>query len=297
MPTALKTYWNYNRGDNFATATLEGEKDAQIAGYTLVREEAFIFTESERPAGTVALRLFWSPMREDNFTTATAQGAQDAQAAGYQEIRTEGYIYPDEKPNTVPLRLFWNPMREDNFTTATAQGAHDAQTAGYQEIRIEGFVLPNPSGERVVRAQAERDFGGGKHGAATATLDGSGRLTVLSNVWTNSPFQGFTMGIKVLLLTANGQLIAETVGGPGPYGVNGRLVPGGPPEQIGVVFTQDFDPAQAARTAEIKLFLFWAPKWRILNIINGVFATVDDVAAWIAEFCKKYPEVCTWVVQ
>lgn len=248
MPTALRTYWSDNRGDNFATATVQGEQDAQAAGYALVREEALVFTEAE------------------------------------------------QQPGMVPLRLFWDPTREDNFTTATAQGVQDAQAAGYQEVRVEGYAAPNPAGERVVRGQAERDFGGGKHGTANAVLDGAGRLTATVATWTNSPFQGFTMGVKVLLLDANRGVIAETTGGPGPYGVNGRLVPGGPSERIDV-FTQDFGPAQAANAATLAIFLFWAPRWRLLEIVNQVVVVAVAVGEWVAQFCQQYPDACQWVQQ
>lgn len=68
----LKLYWGAQREDNFSTATGYGEVAAQLAGYSSVRTEGFVFP-TERP-DTVPLKLFWSAQRGDNFTTATVAG-------------------------------------------------------------------------------------------------------------------------------------------------------------------------------------------------------------------------------
>jgi hypothetical protein len=89
----LKLFWSPERGDNFTTATAQGEKDALAAGYSFVRLEGYVFP-TQQP-GTVPLKLFWSPERGDNFTTATAQGEKDALAAHYSFVqRNEGYVFP-----------------------------------------------------------------------------------------------------------------------------------------------------------------------------------------------------------
>jgi hypothetical protein len=87
----LKLYWSEARGDNFTTATTQGEADAKAAGYQFIRIEGLVYSEQRK--GTVPLKLYWNPNREDNFTTSTQQGEADAKAAGYQFIRIEGYVY------------------------------------------------------------------------------------------------------------------------------------------------------------------------------------------------------------
>ena len=39
----LKLYWSAKRGDNFTTATEQGEKAALAAGYRFARTEGFVF--------------------------------------------------------------------------------------------------------------------------------------------------------------------------------------------------------------------------------------------------------------
>ena len=88
----LKLYWNSERGDNFTTATTQGERDAKAAGYSFIRVEGYIY--SKQQPGTVPFKLYWSSERGDNFTTATEQGERDAKAAKYPFIRVEGYVIP-----------------------------------------------------------------------------------------------------------------------------------------------------------------------------------------------------------
>jgi hypothetical protein len=88
----LNVYWSWARGDNFTTATAQGENDALGAGYIFIRTEGYVFS-SPQP-GTVPLKSFWSWARGDNFTTATAQGEADALAAGYSFVRIEGFVFP-----------------------------------------------------------------------------------------------------------------------------------------------------------------------------------------------------------
>ena len=139
----LKLYWSAARGDNFTTATAQGERDAIAAGYQFARVEAYIFSAPR--TGTVPLKLYWSAARGDNFTTATPQGERDAVAAGYVFVRIEGYIYPTPQNGTVPFKLYWSDERRDNFTTATAIGESHALAARYRLARIEGYVYPAQS--------------------------------------------------------------------------------------------------------------------------------------------------------
>jgi hypothetical protein len=41
--SVVKLYWSPERGDNFTTATADGERDALAAGYQFIREEGYIF--------------------------------------------------------------------------------------------------------------------------------------------------------------------------------------------------------------------------------------------------------------
>jgi hypothetical protein len=138
----LKLYWNAARGDNFTTATTEGQQAAEAAGYTFVRIEGYVFRTQR--SGTVPLKLYWSAEREDNFTTATSQGEREAQSAGYIYVRVEGYVYPTQQSGTAPLKNYWSAARGDNFTTATGPGEQDAKGGGYVFAWVEGYVLSKP---------------------------------------------------------------------------------------------------------------------------------------------------------
>lgn len=141
---SLKLYYSDARGDNFTTATADGERDARGAGYRFARVECYLLRN--KSSESVPLKLFYSDSRGDNFTTATDDGERDARAAGYRYIRDEGYLYRDERPGTIPLKLYYNDARRDNFTTATAEGERDAKAAGYRYVRVEGYVIPNNRG-------------------------------------------------------------------------------------------------------------------------------------------------------
>jgi hypothetical protein len=105
------------------------------------------------------------------------------------------------------------------------------------------------------------------------------------------------MGVKVWGLDQNQQLLLETSGGPGPYGVDGHSVPFGAPSRRSDPFTQQFDPTTASRVVELRVAVFHAPKWRIVEIINQAGDVAKDFAQAIDEFCKKNPDVCAIVKQ
>jgi hypothetical protein len=135
----LKLYYSDARGDNFTTATAQGEADAKGAGYRYVRVEGYLFA-TQQP-GTVPLKLYYSDARRDNYTTATASGERAAQGAGYRYVRVEGYLYPTQQSGTLALKNYYSDRRGDNFTTATAQGESDASGAGYRFALVEGYLF------------------------------------------------------------------------------------------------------------------------------------------------------------
>ena len=138
--TQLKTWWNNGRADNYSSGTQAGDNSAVAAGYTFIRNEAWV--ETTQVAGTKPLWLYWNASRGDNFTTATTAGRNSAIAAGYTFIRVEGYVYTSQVSGTVPLYTYWNASRGDNFSAASAAGIRSAQAAGYTRIRVEGYVIP-----------------------------------------------------------------------------------------------------------------------------------------------------------
>jgi hypothetical protein len=86
----LRLYYSDEQRDNFTTATDQGRRDAEAAGYRFVREEGIV--DNDHVPDSVPLRLYYSDEQRDNFTTATDQGRRDAEAAGYRFVRFEGYI-------------------------------------------------------------------------------------------------------------------------------------------------------------------------------------------------------------
>ncbi len=156
LTVPLKLYWSSSRGDNFTTATPQGERDALAAGYQFVRVEGCVFPSFR--TGTVQLKLYWNGADADNFTLATPASESEALSAGHQFIRIEGFVFPSQVAGTVPLKLYRRSFRvierspfglflirwrTDNFTTGTAAGEADALAASYQFVRNEGFVFPN----------------------------------------------------------------------------------------------------------------------------------------------------------
>jgi hypothetical protein len=170
---ALKLYYSDSGGDNFTTASDEGERAARGAGYRFARVECYLLRD--KTPGSVPLKLFYGESRRDNFTTATEDGERDARASGYRYVRDEGYLYPDERPGTVPLKLYYSDARGDNFTTATAEGERDAKAAGYRYVRVEGYVFANNKG------------GGSVGNAGNLNLAGNWAVTIQS---TGDPLQG-----------------------------------------------------------------------------------------------------------
>jgi hypothetical protein len=138
----LKLYYSDERRDNFTTATQDGIRSAEAAGYRYVRDEGMIYSRQDDNAGLVPLRLYYSDERRDNFTTATQDGIRSAEAAGYRYVRDEGYVFTQQEPDRglVPLRLYYSDERRDNFTTATQDGIRSAEAAGYRYVRDEGYI-------------------------------------------------------------------------------------------------------------------------------------------------------------
>jgi hypothetical protein len=209
---ALKLYYSEARGDNFTTATADGERDARGAGYRFARVECYLLRN--KSLDNVALKLFYSDARGDNFTTATDEGERAARASGYRYVRDEGYLYPDERPGTVPLKLYYSDARRDNFTTATADGERDAKAAGYRYVRIEGYVFPNSSGGGVVTA-----------GSGSLDLAGSWVVTIQSrgdelqgdwtrtDRWEFSSLGGGKWRVRITVLSSRQDSEGEMSGG------------------------------------------------------------------------------------
>lgn len=189
---ALKLYFGGVHGDNFTTATSEGERDAKNSGYRYARIECFIFRT--QVAGTVPLKLYYSDQRNDNYTTATETGERNAKAAGYRYVRIEGYIFAKEEPYTVPLKLYYSDARGDNFTTASAEGERDAKLAGYRYAGIEGYVIPATvdigAGDDVVVAPPAAGTSLNLTGAWTVVIQSTG--DPLQGDWTRTDRWEFT---------------------------------------------------------------------------------------------------------
>ncbi|MCA0456701.1 MAG: thiol-activated cytolysin family protein [Chloroflexi bacterium] len=137
----LKLFWDSVRGDSYTTATQDGESDAIANGYSLVRQEGYIFS-SESPE-TRPLKLFWNPSKGDNLLTSTIEGEDYATTNGYTFIRVEGHLLAIPQAGTVPLKQFWNSDLEDNFACGSPEGEQVANTNNYQFTRVEGYIFPN----------------------------------------------------------------------------------------------------------------------------------------------------------
>ena len=147
--TSLWSWWNPERGDNFASTkaswsmpvdeiSWSGEHivgGPTREGYTLYRLEGFVFDSLDpQPEGTVPLFSWWNPERGDNFaTTKTSWGmpvdkirwsgehiVNSPSREGYRLYRLEGYVFDPLRPQpsgTVPLFSWYHTGRGDNFVT------------------------------------------------------------------------------------------------------------------------------------------------------------------------------------
>ncbi len=90
----LYLYYDPTRKDNFTTASPEGIRAAEAAGYRKVRVEGYVL-KTVRPEYQHLYRplwLYYHDTRKDNFTIATPEGRSTAEAGGYRKVRMEGYV-------------------------------------------------------------------------------------------------------------------------------------------------------------------------------------------------------------
>jgi len=138
---------------------------------------------------------------------------------------------------------------------------------------------PPPASVFPMTGDGDTDFGGGKHGRVHAVLDASGKLRATVETWTNSPFQGFTMGVEVWALDRARGMVYRLPGG--PFGVDGINTPfGSAPRRTDVLVAQ-LDPADVANVSQVYAFVYYAPKTRIIDIATKIHTTVRDI-------CKTY---------
>ncbi len=135
MDRELKSYWNGNRGDNFTTATQQGEQAAQAAEYSFLRVEGYVYPDQQ--PNTVPLKSYWGPARGDNFTTATPQGEQDALGAGYSFVRVEGYVVPP--PQVQP------PIGPQPTTTLAITKTVEGDVGNHKFMRTSATLYRNGS--------------------------------------------------------------------------------------------------------------------------------------------------------
>lgn len=115
----LHSWWNAERGDNFATTAPEWRGPGAGDGvYGHVRLEGYVFDpDRPRPPGTVPLRSFWSDERGDNLLTSAPMfvGEEDI-APDYRFYRLEGYVYPDRAPEPWNLVEFFAELSYGHLT-------------------------------------------------------------------------------------------------------------------------------------------------------------------------------------
>ncbi|MCF6349252.1 MAG: hypothetical protein L3J20_13315 [Flavobacteriaceae bacterium] len=102
----LYLYYNAKRKDNFTTATPEGIRAAEKAGYKRIRIEGYILKKvsSKYKHLFKPLWLYYNDKRKDNFTTASPKGIKAAEKARYRKIRIEGYVRINAITNTSTVQ-------------------------------------------------------------------------------------------------------------------------------------------------------------------------------------------------
>jgi hypothetical protein len=186
-------------------------------------------------------------------------------------------------------------IRGSSFTDSNAPSGsvkytiiayYDAAGAGEIEGELSDGV---PSVELTVLpliADGEQDFGGGKHGKVHAVLYSSGTLKATVDTWTNSPLQGFTMGVMVAVRDKYGDSFHYLAGG--PFGVDGQNTPFGSAPRRTDELSSQLPTDSIPNAHELYAFVYYAPKTRIIEIATKVHTTVRDI-------CKQYGPDNTWM--
>jgi hypothetical protein len=220
------------------------------------------------PSGDNAVALSW---------TAAPQ------ATGYMIHRSDGVFLNNSQPLAASSFLDRNvPSGRYTYTiVAYYNGVEGDLSAGAPSADVTAFPLI---------ADAEQDFDGGKHGKAHAVLHASGALDVTTETWTNSPLQGFTMGVAVVTKDRYGSEVFDVL--PGPYGVDGTASPLGPSHRTDP-FNQEFDAASTGRVTELHVGVFPDPQWRVLQDLHRGHVFVRDKCrqygsenTYLATFCQ-----------
>lgn len=102
--TPLYLYYSNSRKDNFTTASAEGIRAAEAAGYRRAGIEGYVLKSVKRRYRQLykPLWLYYHPTRKDNFVTATRRGMEVAEAEGYRKVRIEGYVRINNSTNLAP---------------------------------------------------------------------------------------------------------------------------------------------------------------------------------------------------
>ena len=85
----LRFYWSGAAQDNAVTSAKKLRPSS--AGYELVRNVCYVWTEASRPEH-VPLELFYHEGRSDHFATASEEGVAWAREQGYASLGVQGYV-------------------------------------------------------------------------------------------------------------------------------------------------------------------------------------------------------------
>lgn len=161
---------------------------------------------------------------------------------------------------------YWSAYRDDG----TAQ-------------RTEPIHSPPPiSGQSPIYAEQFTDLGGDKNRMKTTAQLSRGtspRIDADTHIWTGDDWVGYTGGVFVLFLDANGNVIGSTI--QHRFGVNGQQVPGAPSDRT-VHWAEAVRPNVANRTAGLVIVHEYAPKGRSLATLGEVC----EVAAMFGFNCE-----------
>lgn len=134
-------------------------------------------------------------------------------------------------------------------------------TTGAGRIPARGHVSaggPSPS-----LTQTEHTNLGANHFMdTTARLQRTGHIDATTRTQTGTLLGGFTGGVSLLLVDASGIVIGSTP--QHAFGVDGRII--GRSDRTDF-WIEDVDPGVAARTEQLVVLHFWAPKWNALETL------------------------------
>lgn len=109
------------------------------ADYTLLRTEAYCFSNALPGQATVQMQLLFDGAITDN---ALGNSSTAASLPAYAQIDTECFMYASPAADRVAVELWWSEARQDLWALAADASRAQAKSSGYVYNATIGYALP-----------------------------------------------------------------------------------------------------------------------------------------------------------